>query len=420
MKTKTVTTGTIRDKIHKMKSAFLITIIALAAISCNTTNNGDENTETFRGDFVAVTSFITDANATQGSSFLQTADLDKPIDNNNAYEIALSSYAHVNGTEIITTENIAGDLATRYVRDSDGHLTRDRQLTLPPNSFGSNVVWARPDKAYLSLFNLGKIWIFNPQTMEQTGEIDLTELDITRNSANSEDRNPDPAVMAIREGKLYVGLHQITSNFLSENGVDIAVIDIETDQFERVISDDRSASPGRYGFNSNMFVDEEGDLYIYNTASFGFVPNQRAGFLRIPKDSDAFDPGYFLDTTEFEPDVPGNRIATLLGLTYAGNGIVYAMAEVPALQSSPPNYSSDRYAQPVRIDLYEGTLEVLPLPRGTGGSIGIVIWEGAVYFGINAATGSGIYRYDPATGEGLETPVTPVSGALWVFLPLRD
>jgi hypothetical protein len=256
----------------------------------------------------------------------------------------------------------------------------------------------------------GRILIINPQTMTQTGEIDLTTLGIARNPANPNDRNPEPAALIVHNGKLHVGLQQLVTAYSSADGTDIAIIDVATDQFEQVVHDPRSAGPGRYGDNATMFVDELGDLYVYCVASFGFVPGQKAGLLRIRSGETGFDPDYFINLTDASVDVPGGRIGLLNGFAYGGDGFVYGIAELPTLASNPPQYATDRNFQPVRVRLDTGAVEALPIPRSNGIARGLTIHEGRVLFGLATATGVGVYSYDPVTRQASAAPVLRTSG----------
>jgi hypothetical protein len=90
--------------------------------------------------------------------------------------------------------------------------------------------------------------------------------------------------------------------------------------------------------------------------------------------------------------------------------MLYAMAQIPSLESNPPNYATDRAFQAVRIRLETGEVEVLPLPLNNGTSVGITFLDGRVLFGLSTATGVGIYAYDPATGQGSAAPVLGTTG----------
>lgn len=353
------------------RRAFAAILLAplLALTACDSATDDPEPDAT--PDVLLVTG-VPDQTGQAGSSFVQTISLEQStVTNADAFEQTIFAYAHVRGDEVIVTQNSYGDEMVRYVRGADGRLSETGRLTLPAGGFGSNVVWASDTRAYVSLVFTGQLVVFDPQTMTEIETIDLTTLGIARNPSNAEDRNPEPAAMAVTGGKLYVGLQQFVAPFASADGMDVAVFDAATGAYERVIRSDNSASVGRYGNNQTMFVDENGDLYVYGIASFGFVPGQRPGFLRIRAGQSEFDPDYFFDTSELSLSVEGGQIGTLNGMIYGGDGFVYGIAEVPALRSNPPDYAGDRNWQPVRLNLAQRTGEVLPLPAGNGFSWGV-------------------------------------------------
>jgi hypothetical protein len=374
--------------------------------------SGDETSgpDTAAGDLLVVTS-IPDQSGVNGSSFVQTASLAQAeITNADAFEQTFFPYVSIRGNDVIVTQGLGGDQAVRYVRGADGRLSEAGRMSLPPGGFGANVVFASSTLAYVAVTYAGKIISFNPQTMTATGEIDLTALDISRNPSNPEDNNPEPAVMSLRDGKLFVGLQQLVTGFASADGADVAVIDAATAQLDTVVQDTRTASPGRYGYNQTMFLDEAGDLYVYCVASFGFVAGQKAGFLRIRAGESGFDPGYFVNLTEADVDVPGGKINLLNGIGYGGEGYVYAIAQVLALTSNPPQYATDRNFQAIRVHLPSGEIEALPLPLSNGIATGVTFKDGKVIFGLATATGVGLYTYDPVTGEGSQEPVVRTTG----------
>jgi len=217
-------------------------------------------------------------------------------------------------------------------------------------------------------------------------------------------------VLAIRDGKLYVALQQLVTGFVSADGTDWAVFDGATNAFERVIHDDRATGAGRFGYNQTMFVDEAGDFYIYAIASFGFVPGQTSGILRIRRSEAEFDPSYFIDLTHAAVAVPGGRIGLLNGIGCGGNGMLYAMAQVPTLQSNPPNYALDRAFQAIRITLATGRIDVLPLPLNNGNATDVAFRDNRVLFGLSTVAAAGIFAYDPATNQASGTPLVTTVG----------
>ncbi|MEM1268569.1 MAG: hypothetical protein AAGI08_00850 [Bacteroidota bacterium] len=383
--------------------------------ACDSTSDNADPDPPAAPDVLLVTT-VPDQTGQSGSSFVQTISLDDGnVTDADAFEQTFFVYAHARGDEVITTQNIAGDEMTRYVRGADGELSEAGRLTLPAGAAASNVVWASDTRAYVSMLFSGQLLAFNPQTMTEIETIDLTALGIARNPANADDTNPEPGVMIVSGGKLYVGLQQFVAPFASANGIDIAVFDAATGAFERVISSPNSASPGRYGFNQTMFVDENGDLYVYGIASFGFIPGQRPGFLRIRSGATEFD-DYFLDTSAISLPVPGGETGTMNGMVYGGDGFVYGTIEVLSGRSNPPNYLTDFNWQPVRFNLAQGTGEVLPIAAGNGFSTGVGLIDGRVLFGLSTPAASGIYAYDLATNQAEADPIVTISSQPQVIL----
>ncbi len=400
-----------------------LVVLALAVITLAACDSGlDPDSEPEAPGAFFVATYLPTDGALTGSSFFQATALDEgaTLSNANAYETTPFAYTFVRGDAAIVTQHNFGEQVIRYVRGDDESLRETGRFSAPAGSGPYNVVWASDTKAYLSLHFAGKLLVFNPQTMTVTGEIDLTALDIARNPDNPDDTNPDPTVMAVHAGKLYVALWQVTTSFLTADGTDLAVFDVATDDFERVISDPRMSTPGRIGYNESMFVDDAGDLYVHGIASFGFVPGQRTGFLRVRAGQDRFDPDYFFDLTGLTTGLPGERVTYFAGFQYAGGGDVYGQIEVPGLFSSPPDYARDRNYQPVRVNLQEQSLEVLPLPPGNGYSAAVALDGDDVLFGLAAEAGSGIYRYDRATGQASTTPFVRTTGTPSCIARLDD
>lgn len=364
------------------------------------------------GDLLLVTT-IANPSGTEGSSFIQTVDLARSqVSNADAHEQTFIPYASIRGDDVIVTQHLAGDQAVRYVRGSDGRLNEAGRLNLPAGGVGANVLFVGPTRAYVSVSEAGRIIEFDPQTMTQTGEIDLTGLGLARDPSNPDGRNPNPSVMLERGGRLYVALQQLVGlGFASADGVDVAIFDAATGELESVAHDPRASSPGRMGYNDTMFVDEHGDLYVMCVASWGFAPGQKAGILRIRSGETTFDPDYFVNLTDAPVDVAGGRIGFLNSARFGHDGHVYGIAEVPGLLSNPPQYGTDRAYQPVRVDLASGQVEVLPFPPSSGlAAGGVTLLDGLVVFGLSTSNGAGLYTYDPVTGQASGEPVVATQG----------
>ena len=239
-----------------LRFILLVFVASTFLVGCDSDSNEPEPVPTPN---LIIANGVPDQSGQDGSTFIQAISSQTPsVTNANAIEQTFFAYTHVRGREVIVTPNTQSDVATRYIVGEDGLLNQTGQLTLPAGGFSANVVWASDTRAFVSLIFAGQIIEFNPQTMTETAVIDLTTLGIARNPANPDDTNPEPGVMLLRDGKLYVALQQFFAPFANADGVDIAVFDINTLAFEQVISTELSGGPGRYGYNQTMFVDEAG------------------------------------------------------------------------------------------------------------------------------------------------------------------
>ena len=89
-----------------------------------------------------------------------------------------------------------------------------------PNS----IAFASSTKAYVTLSDLPEVWVINPQTMTQTGSVDISSLPDDRDG----DPDPDQYQAMIKGDRLYVTLRRSTGRFLNDYS-SLAVIDTTTD-----------------------------------------------------------------------------------------------------------------------------------------------------------------------------------------------
>jgi hypothetical protein len=255
------------------------------------------------------------------------------------------------------------------------------------------------------LLNAGKILVFNPSTMAVLNTIDLTS------HALGGDGNPDPNVMAFRNGKLYVACSQTSNGYTSSYPVQVLIIDVNNNFSVTSATDNRSGWAGSVNEQKSIFFDENGDLYIFCVASYGFMPGQKAGFLRIKNGQTGFDPSYFFNISDYSiAGVPGNKVDYLQRMRYAGGGIVYSTGNIYALMSNPPNYVNDRTYGSFKVDIINQTITKLNIPYSNGYSASVGLFENKVLFGIAGTTAVGIYRYDPVADTASASPVVTTQG----------
>lgn len=357
----------------------------------------------------------------ESSAFLGIWDAAQPgdYDNREAFEVASYSYVFAQGQSLIVAQNQGSDEVLRFEHGADGRLSRGGSFSAPPQSVPMDVVFAAPDKAYVSLLFGGKVLAFDPRTMALRAEIDFTGPQYAVAEPGSGDVNPEPGALGIREGQLYVGLAQKKNTVLSHSGMYMAIVDIASDTLQRSFGEQRANLAQSGGEIDRVYLDEQGDLYVYGGGSYGFDPTQAHGFLRIRAGESSFDPDYLFNLNELELDVPGGRIDFLNHLIYAGNGLVYAAGNVPATVSNPPDYVNDFSFQAVELDLYGRTGRVLPLPRSNGYS-GVIVPDGQrLLAALAAREGVGIFTYELATGVASSSPVVATQGFVSQLLRLH-
>lgn len=307
--------------------------------------------------------------------------------------------------DVFVIPNKRGDVIKKLHRQTDGTLAETGSMTLPPNSLSICIVVESDTKAYCSLSNTGKIAVFNPSTMVITGYIDLTGYALG-------DASPDPSVMALRNGKLYVACVQTSDGYTSNKPAQMLIIDVANNNTIVSATDSRTTWCGSIDEKYSIFFDENGDLYVFCVASYGFGgPGQKCGFLRIKNGQTSFDPTYFFNVADFNiAGIPNNKVDYLQHMRYLANGIVYSTGNIYALASNPPNYVTDRTMGSFKVDLYNKTITKLNLPYSNGYAASVAIFEGKVLFGLSTNTGVGIYTFDPMSNIASSNPLVNTQG----------
>ena len=225
------------------------------------------------GDILVYTMLMNPGGQT-GSGWMQLADgvSPKKLTNKNAVQVGYGMMPVCNGNDVYTFPAFGaqGDenVVTKWGR-SGTKLTKTATMPIPLNSVPRHNSFVNATKAYL-ISLIGKLFIFNPQTMELTGEIDLSSY-----------AAPGLAVPMfgspfVHNGRLYVTLNQTDMTFqpATEPQIELAVINTQTDKVERVIYEKASGiGIGAYTYGQQTFIDEKGDMYLMCTGAYGMNPN---------------------------------------------------------------------------------------------------------------------------------------------------
>ncbi|WP_256011671.1 YncE family protein [Desertivirga xinjiangensis] len=378
--------------------------LAFAFYSCKKKDPANDPTSGF--DKLIIGTNITTANPVTGYvGTLKDLSVGN-FTNSKSRQTTEYPYITVYKNDVFVLPQRYGDVVKKYTRQEDGTLSEAGSLTAPAASWPIGAVIENDSKGYISLSKAGKILIFNPTTMAITGTIDVTSY------ALGGDGSPDPNIMALKNGKLYVACSQTSNYFTSSYPVQVLIIDVANGNTITSATDNRSFWAGSINEQHSIFFDESGDMYVYCVASYGFGgSDQKSGFLRIKNGQTTFDPSYFFNTADYTiAGIPGGKLDYLQKMRYISGGIVYSTGNVYALASNPPNYVSDRTYGSFKVDLINKTITKLNIPYSNGYAASVGLFENKILFGIAGTSGVGIYTFDPATNTISTNPVITTQG----------
>ncbi|MCR5076625.1 MAG: hypothetical protein K6A82_01100 [Prevotella sp.] len=414
---------------RNLKSIF--SAIAMMALVCSCGSDSDNPmpnpTPTppagiFKG--VIFSTSVTNPEGNNGSGYMQALPdmLPGTYDNVNSIPagFGVSPLPMKSGNVYVLPDymgNAKAEIA-RYRIDAAGKWVKKGVLTIPADAAACSIVELNSEKAYVCFQGMGIVMSFNPATMTRLADIDL-------NSLKQEDTRVAPAAMVIRDGKLFVGLNQMNSQYMPvRNNIELAVIDTKTDKVEKHIVNTtlglcfatRPIDP------QSIFMDENHDIYINCIGSFGFVPEYHGGIVRIKNGSTDIDPDYCIRCDQTEVLGLPTKYADFFGtVCYGGNGQLYAYANSYGLD--PKGYENPYLSQtnvPVVIDLRQKTVSVIKgMEISNPQGVAIGRYKNLMVFGSANKKANGFYTYNPVTHE-VSGPVMQVKGHPCFFYSFAD
>ena len=329
----------------------------------------------------------------------------------NAHEVKSTPYLATYKDWVFSIGGAADANVYKFIRNDDGTLTKAGQIQVDRMApMAGNMLVVNDTKAYATAPIENKIVIFNPTTMERTGEIDLADSRWGAEGSNT----PNPIGLFLRDNILYVGLGQFDNMPICKKGAHVLLVDATTDKPIKKIVDYRLSAATVIGVGA-MFVDEKNDLYIPCWGSYGYVPDQYCGLLRIKNGETDFDKDYCFNLTDRTwTGVEGGKLQYVLSYHYAGNGELYFFGYCPAfIGASGPDYINDKTNYAFKANLYNCTGEVLDFPRTNGYSCAINHKDSKVFFGLVTETnGAGLFVYDRNTKTCSQSPVIKTQGTI--------
>ncbi|MBR8769928.1 DUF5074 domain-containing protein [Porphyromonas levii] len=404
-----------------MKKKVFIVAAIFAALCLNSCNNNQSDPDApiagGKGNVLLLTA-LPNATGMDGTYYMQLIGEPKlgstmAVDNKNGINVPYgSSYPIVVGQELYVFPSYHLQMDKNELikyRRTNGVLKKVGSMPLPANNSANNLVKLSSTKAYLSLAGLGKIYIFNPETMQKTGEIDLTSLGI-------QDNNPDIGIMIERDGYVFAGLSQMVGGWTSPENykqADVAVIDTKTDKLVKMISEKTSgfSQATRPIDPKSLFMDEKGDIYISCLGNFGMVAGHKAGILRIKKGETDFDPTYHWTITGATIEGEEKTAGFAASICYVVNGKAYGYIDIPGYYKPGETGHGAIASRAVVFDLYNQKMKIIEgLELSNGYGVLVSKYKDGLAICNASATTKGIYYLDPKTDKINPTPMITTVG----------
>lgn len=387
--------------------------LPFAFVSCD---DNDEDPLTSESN-ILISSRLPTPDGMSGTTFTQFIDClnGKTYDNSNAYETSYAAPVVHIGDYLYDLPGYSNDKdEVRKYSYSNGELSLVASYTCPASSRTSCIV-AQGNKGYLSMFGLGIVQVIDLSTMKYISSIDLTSYDA------SGDGNPDPGMMVLRDGLLYVALTQSTTTTLppaDRAKADVVIIDTQTDKVVKVITDERGFScPGdcMQGNPYCLFVDEKNDIYINCVGGRGYMPTHKMGLLRIKSGETEFDQSYSLCVNDISFEGLNNPLDKLSDMLYTENGKYYATSYSSLDFSTPADYLADKVIMCLEIDIWNKTIKKLNFPMGNIFATCVGKYNDLIIFGLATKDGEGFYSYNPQTITCSDKPIVNTTGYPFAF-----
>ncbi len=396
------------------KHLFLVALLAVSFTACDSDDDNNKGNETPALGRILFSTTVTNPSGDSGSGYLQAVGkLEGGVNYNNynAIPLGFGSYPCVckSGNIYVFPDYNGGTelKLRRYNLNADNQLELKGSMALPANSGAAIVVEASAEKAYVCCQSLDLLIAFNPETMTELSRIDISNL-------RNEGVAAYPAALYIRDGILYVALEQYNAQWMpNENALEMALYKVSDDTFIKRI---RNTSLGLCGptrpvDNQSIFEDENGDLYVNCTGSFGYIPGLNSGIARIKKGQTEFDESYCINFAETQvAGLSCNYVNVLMMCRYTGGGKMYAYGFAPALDPTNTNTYTARIGVPLLVDLYNKTVKVIEgLPLSNGHGVAMGRHGNKMVYGSANNEYNGFSTIDITTGE-IETKVATVEG----------
>ena len=397
---------------HLKNLVFTCFLVSLVFTSCSEDDIVDPGTLSSYAMFL-----VTDPNTSSGIvvSFdsMPSGEIDVTTINTSLQLSSTRSAGVAFGDALYHTSSTAGDPGIQKLEKGTDGRFKDAGF-IPTNSqyAGGNMFGVvSKTVGYYSNDALSQtaIQIFDPSTMQRTGEIDCSE-EINKFKNDSVVTTSFGGFMVERDGKLYTEVYfSDAQNMQVYDSTFVAVVDVATNTLDKIIIWPDFLLLG-YGFKNTHYinVDENNDLYMASfIGRFDDPEGPNFRIIRIKNGETDFDKTWDINALR---DFGGTENFALGCLPY--NGKIYVKMFSNNIDNTWAGMVQKQY-NAYEIDMItKKATRITDIPEGYWKSVnGPMLFDNKVYFIVeNDDEGKAYYyTYDPATKKS-KKEVTVVGG----------
>lgn len=288
---------------------------------------------------------------------------------------------------------------------------------IPTSADAFPITIAGQNTGYYSDRNdLTKLFIFDPASMQRTGEIDLSDAFFIE-GADFENYGG----ITIRGNDMFFPYRARRNSAVATDSLIYHVIDLNTDTYVKTIFLPGHIEPRVF---NTPAVDEQGNIYQLTTGDQAFPNLIKPSIVKIPAGSTDFDASYDFRPLDALPGGAQLPVQVMDGFFYDSDGIAYAFGTIQIPESVTQIVTeaggltqltqeernmilsliaTEPASAWLRIDLNAQTVSVIQdIPLSTPFADAITEIDGDLYLGTASNELTAIYRYDPDTQTSTE------------------
>lgn len=432
-----------------MKKSLLLSAFALLALvsGCTDSDPKPDETSPYAETGFLLSSDISTSGGTatyigyfKDLASMKSVDMSKFSTYTTFYSYAqLGNYVYAMSP---TGENKFSKLA---VDKNTGILKEVGSFPILGRSYYSKII--NENLGFVCLVSTQTVLLFNPTTMQQTGEIDLSKA---KKVTGNDRQYYNSSAYRASDKKLFLFLNTDNSKtgvYYDDASIYAEVIDMNTQKWEKTITCPNAMYPISRGKENNV-IDEAGNIYVTCQGSYGLdgkigpraTQTSRPQIVKISASTNDFDLTYSFNPVE-KLGYNSLMIHLLGGTTYDANGIGYACVSAAAdsprvlelitkmatgtitaqesgeLQLLVFNGPFQRW---VKLDFNAKTATIIPdIPLTAGfGYPNVFKYDSKFYFQYNDGTQTGYYEYNPTTGQASKAITVTAGGIAAEFIKL--